>query len=371
MSTAAVGAPAPTRPRVMSLDVARGLFLIASVTTASALPPSAPWMTHPAWFGVTPYDLIFPLFVTLSGVGLAFAYRSPTRVAVTARRVLVLLSVGVLYTAVHGDHYQLSTLRLTGVLQLYALLVLVSAVLHQVTRSARGWAVVTGVTALVGAGVYLWAQQQCPGSLLTPECNPSRWIDGRLLGEHMYAQGRAGHDPEGLVAAAGAFLTAAAGTTAGHLVLDARHGSSRVGVVRLAAWTIACAAAGVALALVVEPFKRLWTPSFSLLAGALGLLVLLVAYVLVDVLPRRRAARLRDRASWPLVALGRQSLLVYFGSHLLAVLLIRHGEPSLAQRLGEWVPLPGGPEVGFVVLSLALWWAVAMLLHRAGIYVRA
>lgn len=364
-------ASAPRGPRVMSLDVARGLFLIASVTTASALPPAAPWMRHPAWFGVTPYDLIFPLFVTLSGVGLAFAYRTATPASVTARRVLVLLSVGVLYTAVHGDHYQWSSLRLTGVLQLYAVLVLVSALLHQVTRSARGWAVVTGVTALLGAVAYLWAQQHCPGSLLTPECNPSRWIDGRLFGEHMYAQGRAGHDPEGVVAAAGAFLTAAAGTTAGHLVLDARQGSMRVGVMRLVAWIIACATVGAALTWVVEPFKRLWTPSFSLLAGALGLLVLLVAYVLFDVVLRERGEVLRDRLAWPLVALGRQSLLVYFGSHLLAVLLIRHGDPSVAQRLGEWMPLPGGPGVGFVLLSLLLWWGIAMLLHRKRIYVRA
>lgn len=369
MTTTGPGAPA--RPRIMSLDVARGLFLIVSVTTASALPPAAPWMRHPAWFGVTPYDLIFPLFVTLSGIGLAFAYRSPTPVTVTVRRVLVLLSVGILYTAVHSGHYQLSTLRLTGVLQLYAVLVLVSAVLHRATRSSRGWAVITGLTALVGTLAYLWVQQQCPGSILTPDCNPSRWLDGRLLGEHMYAQGRRGHDPEGVVAIGGAFLTAAAGTTAGHLVLDSRTGSLRVGVVRLAAWIITCALTGTALAFVVEPFKRLWTPSFALLAGALGMTILLVAYVVFDVLLRDRWVGARDRVAWPLVALGRQSLLVYFGSHLLAVLLIRNGDPPIAQRLGEWVPNPGGPGAGFVILSLALWWGVAMLLHRARIYVRA
>ena len=45
-----------------------------------------------------------------------------------------------------------------------------------------------------------------------------------------------------------------------------------MGLVRIAAWTIACAALGAVLAQVIEPFKRLWTPSFALLAGALGLL---------------------------------------------------------------------------------------------------
>lgn len=368
----AVAAARRRPPRIVSLDVARGLFLIASVTSASVIAPVPPWLQHPAWFGVTFYDLIFPLFVTLSGVGLAFAYRRTSDWRTTTRRVVVLTAVGVVYTAAYGNHYDLGTLRLTGVLQLYAALVLVSAVLHTVTRTARGWAVISLITALLGTLTFAWFQSRCPGGVLSPTCNPSGVIDLRIFGEHAYAQGERRHDPEGLVAIAGAFLTAAAGTTAGHLALDARHGSRRVALVRIAAWTTLCALVGIGLSQVVEPFKRLWTPSFALLAGALGLAIFLVAFAVFDVLlERTRGGRARDRAGWPLAALGRNSLLVYFGSHLAAALLMRvGGEVSWAERIGEVLSFAGGPQVSFALASLALWWVVAAVLHRRQIYIR-
>lgn len=358
-------------PRITSLDTARGLFLIVSVLSASVIPPVPGWLQHPSWFGVNFYDLIFPLFVTLSGVGLAFAYRRGSDWPATIRRVVVLLVVGVLYTAVYGDHYELATLRITGVLQLYAVLVLLSAVLHTITRSARGWAIITGLTALIGTAAFVWFQSRCVGDVLTPTCNPSAVMDTRLFGGHMYAEGARGHDPEGLVAICGAFLTAAAGTTAGHLALDAREGARRMGLVRIAAWTIACAALGAVLAQVIEPFKRLWTPSFALLAGALGLAIFLVAYAIFDVyLQRTRGREAQDRIGWPLVALGRNSLLVYFGSHLSSALLLRYGDPSVAERIGGAMSWGGGDQVAFALISLTLWWGVAALLHRRRIYIR-
>ena len=358
--------------RITSLDAARGLFLIASVTSASVLPPVPGWLRHPAWFGVTFYDLIFPLFVTLSGIGLAFAYRRASDWRTTARRVVVLLVVGVLYTAVHEGNYDLSTLRVTGVLQLYAVLVLASAVLHTVTRTARGWAVITLATAVLLTLAFVWFQSRCPLQVLAPECNPSGVIDLRIFGEHAYAEGTRRHDPEGLVAITGAFLTAAAGTTAGHLALNARTGSRRVGLVRIAAWTILCALLGAGLSQLVEPFKRLWTPSFALLAGALGLAIFLVAFAVFDVLlERARGPGARDRAGWPLAALGRNSLLVYFGSHLASALLMRiGGEESWARRIGEALSFLGGPQVAFALTSLVLWWALAAVLHWRRIYIR-
>lgn len=360
------------RPRITSLDVARGMFLIVSVLSASVIPPVPGWLQHPSWFGVTFYDLIFPLFVTLSGVGLAFAYRRANSWPTTARRVIVLVLVGVLYTAVYGNHYELSSLRFTGVLQLYAVLVLLSALLHTVTRTARGWAVITVVTAVLGTIAFLWFQGRCIGDVLTPTCNPSAVIDSRIFGAHMYAEGLRGHDPEGIVAICGAFLTAAAGTTAGHLALDARAGSRRVGLVRIAVWTMFCAALGSGLALVLEPFKRLWTPSFALLAGALGLAIFLVAFAVFDVyLERTRGRPTQDRIGWPLVALGRNSLLVYFGSHLTSALLLRYGaDTSYAERIGDSLSWLGGPQVAFALTSLALWWMVAAVLHRREIYIR-
>lgn len=358
--------------RITSLDAARGGFLVVSVTSASVLPPVPDWLKHPSWSGVTFYDLIFPLFVTLSGVGLAFAYRRSSVWRTTARRVVVLVLVGFVYTLLLSDRFDLSTVRATGVLQLYAVIVLVSAVLHSVTRTARGWAVITLVTAGLGTLVYVWFQARCPGQTLAPTCNPSGVVDLRIFGVHAYGRGERGHDPEGLVAICGAFVTAAAGTTAGHLALDARDGRRRVGLVRIAAWTMLCAVLGAGLSLLVEPFKRLWTPSFALLAGALGLAIFLVAFAVFDVVLEHTGGKgAGDRAGWPLVALGRNSLLVYFGSHLLSAMLMRHGgEVSWAERMGETLSFGGDPQVAFALASLTLWWGLAAVLHRRRVYIR-
>lgn len=358
------------RLRLSSLDVSRGLFLIASVTSASVIAPVPGWLRHPAWFGVTPYDLIFPLFVTLSGIGLAFAYRNRPPAAVTVRRVLVLLVVGIGYTAAYSGHTELRTLRLTGVLQLYAVLVLAAALLHLVVRGARGWAMMTIGSALALTALFAWYESRCTVGVLSPECNPSRLLDGAVFGRHMYAQGARGHDPEGLVASAGAFVTAAAGTTAGHLALATREAGGRRALTRLSVWAVACALVGIALAQVIEPFKRLWTPSFALLAAALGLLIFTVVYAVVDVGGARVPTPGPQPLTWSLTALGRNSLLVYFGSHLAAALLMRRGDPSWADQIGVLLGGASGAQISFVALSLALWWVVAMLLHRSRIYVR-
>ncbi len=367
-----VGHPARSA-RITSLDVARGFFLLVAIVCASVIPPVPWWLQHAPWSGVTFVDLLFPLFVSLSGVGMAFLYRRNATWQRTARRVIVLLLAGVAYSAVINLHFELSTLRLTGVLQLYAVLILAFALLHQVTRSARGWAVITLVAAVVATLAYLWFQSRCVGDLLTPRCNPSLAIDGRIFGAHMYHQGLRGHDPEGLVAIGGAFITAAAGTTAGHLALDARTGSRQAALTQIAVWTVTCAALGSGVALLVEPFKRLWTPSFALMAGALGLALFLAAFAVFDVyLERTLGQSTQARIGWPLVALGRNSLLVYFGFHLVAAFLLRGGdEISYAERIGDALSFLGGERVAFALAHLALWWVVAALLHHRRIYIRA
>jgi len=77
----ATAAPVTTTPtgkpgRITSLDWIRGLFLCASIASIAWLAPRPDYMKHAEWLGVHCEDMIFPLFVTLSGCGLAFAYRN-------------------------------------------------------------------------------------------------------------------------------------------------------------------------------------------------------------------------------------------------------------------------------------------------------
>jgi predicted acyltransferase len=312
---------------------------------------------------------VFPLFVTLSGCGMAFAYRNGVRWAVVIRRSAVLLLCGLLYNTVAAGSTDLGTLRFAGPLQVYAVLVLVVGLLHLVVRRPVGWAVLT--LALAAAQLtllHLW-QQHCPHDALTMTCNPSGTIDRWWMGaDHMYRLGASGHDPEGLVGILGALVTAFVGTTAGHLML-ARRGSWRV-LPTLLGWAVVVGTAAVAADQLVPAFKRLWTTPFALGVAALGVVGLALGLALLDLPARRGWQRLRERLAWPVVAFGRNSLLVYFGSHLVMIVLLQRGTPAWAVQAAERLDFLGHPRTSFSLVVLACWTLLATALHARRIYVR-
>lgn len=359
------------RPRLLSLDTCRGLLLLVNVAAISLLAPQPDQLRHAAWEGVSAIDTIFPVFVTLSGFGLALAYRKAVGWRRTLRRSAVLLVCGLGYNAVMAGSVDPATWRLTGVLQVYAVLVLVVGLLHQLVRGPRGWVAVTAAVA-VGQTALLWTwQESCPGGRLTPECNPSAAVDPAVFGSaHIYAAGALGHDPEGLVAMLGALLTLCVGVTGAHLMFASRKPAHTP--LRLAGWAAAAFVAGVAATEVLPAMKRLWTTPFALMVGAGAVLALAVASLLLDQPAGARVTAARGRLVTPLVAMGRNSLLIYFGSHLaLHVLETRGGESSWAEQLARTIALAGYPRASFIAAMVAPWVVVAALLHRRRIYIRA
>ncbi|GAB47105.1 heparan-alpha-glucosaminide N-acetyltransferase domain-containing protein [Mobilicoccus pelagius] len=297
--------------RLESLDVCRGVMLVVSVVV-NAWFTAPEWFEHAAWTGVHPVDLVFPAFVTLSGAGMAIAFARRVPVARQVRRVLVLTAAGLAF-AVAGQvlgtgAVDVATLRFTGVLQLYAFLVLALGLVAVVVR--RWWHWLAAAAVVAGAQAWLlasWASS-CPGGALTKACNPSGVVDAAVFGPHMYVMGRLGHDPEGFVAAAGALVTALVGAAAGRLMWEHRRGMGAAvfgrAVLVVGVATVVVVRASV---VVVEPFKRLWTVPFGWGIGGAVAVTLLVVHVLLD----GRVAPLGERvARYPLIALGRNSLLV-------------------------------------------------------------
>lgn len=364
--------------RITGLDAARGLMLITSVMSASVVLNRPDWLLHASWMGITPYDLIFPLFVTLSGVGMAFAYRNHVSRWVSLRRIVVLLLVGIIYGMVAAGDYTWAGFRITGTLQLYAGLVALLVLGHMLGRTWPVWAAITFVSAAVLACYLHCYGTLCPGGGLTPMCNPSKEIDGFFFHSHMYSKGTLGHDPEGIVSILGSFVTAAAGTTAGHMALASRGRLAHLGALRLGVWAAVVTAYGVLLSSLVPAFKRLWTPSFGLCAAAVGILLFAICFWIFDAPSSEKWSNLRPRVAIPLVALGRNSLLVYFGSHLLVDILMRVGQNAQGESLGFRIAsvcslgIPGAwASLGFVVVNLALWWIISLVLHHHKIYIHA
>lgn len=386
-----VGPATGARPvHTAALELVLGLFLCVGVAMDSVLAPRPEQLIHAAWFGVTAQDLVFPLFVVLSGVGLAFAHRGGLGWATTVRRGAVLLACGLVFNAVVARTLDLATLRWTGELQVYAVLVLTVGLLHKVARGPRAWVAITGLAALLqGAFLLLW-QSGCPDGAFTPGCNPSRVVDPALFGRaHVYIGGALGHDPEGVVALLGALVTVSAGVAAGHLALTLesspgdsqgdgrRHGrhGRRVSAYLLG-WAATVTVAAVAAGQWMPAMKRLWTTPLGLGAAALGVALFAVGLAALHLRLPSRLDQLREALAWPFVAMGRNALLVYFGSQLLMLVLLtrrdEHQHP-LANVVGDWVEdfALGHNRTGLVAVMLGLWLLVAAVLRSRRIYLRA
>lgn len=373
-------APKSTGGRIVALDAVRGAMLLVSVGVDSWVNVPT-WFNHAVWVGIHPMDYIFPIFVTMSGCGfgLAFADTRRVRVRPIVQRIVILCSVGLVYNAIAasgspwGVPFRFATLRFPGVLQLYAAVTAAIALLHLVVKGWKRWAALTVSLAVVYTAILGGWSAHCGGHLTT-SCNPSHTIDYAVFGaNHLFLIGQLGYDPEGLPSILGALVTASMGATIGHLIRELR-GRSRADIVRAgAAVIVGGLVLSELLALVVPAFKNQWTPPFDLLLASAAATMLLAGHLLLDRNPRVRRAQLETRFPvWVLVALGRNSLFVYFGSHALTSWLgaHTHGGRSDLVRLEQAISLGGHPQATLTVAIELLWVSLAAFLHWRKIYLR-
>lgn len=333
--------------------------------------PWTGWRGHPLWWGWRPSDLFFPLFLTVAGAGLALQTKRGVPWGRVLRRFVSLIVLGLLVNALLGAGLQLQVLRFTGVLQRIALAGLLGAAVIAITRRRWLWvmAAAVGLAVLWGL-IILVAASDCPGG--EPQrsgCGTLHWVDVDVLGRsHVYGEGTAGHDPEGLASTLGATASLLAGSGAVILMTRRRFASamSRAGVLA------AMAAAWLVLTpplLLAAPFgKRMWTPAFVSLNAAGALAVLALLTVVFDAPAPRVALQVRSAVAWPFVAVGRNALLSWTSLFLIDEALgatrSRTGDSlseSLLATLGSY---------GYTFVMLGGWVAVWCAMHAARWHVR-
>lgn len=241
-------------------------------------------ISHAEWDGFTFYDLIFPLFIFITGVSITLslprlieregrggAYRR------IIQRALVLYVLGVIYYG--GISQQWEDVRLVGVLQRIAVCYLAASVLfmHLKWRGLTAavvvllvgyWALMTFVPVPdTGAGVF------------APDANLADWIDRNYLPGRLW---HGTHDPEGLLSTLPAIGTCLIGVLCGLIITDERLAPQRKSFVLIGAG-IAMLAAGYLWSLQFPIIKAIWTSSFVLVAGGWSAILLGVAYQIVDV----------------------------------------------------------------------------------------
>jgi predicted acyltransferase len=363
--------------RLVSLDVFRGATIAAMLFVNN--PGTAKFgyalLQHAEWDGCRPPDFIFPFFLFIVGVSLAYSLAQQQRrgmqrramLAKIIRRSVILLGLGLLLNALPYFDWEIT--RLPGVLQRIALCYFAAAmvVLH---TGVRGQAVVA--TLLLLAYWLLMTGVPVPGhgaGVLQPHTNLAAYIDHSLMGGHLWHHD---WDPEGLLGTLPAVSTTLAGVLTGHWLRSAQRASQRL------AGLFAAGITALALGLVMNHWfpinKNLWTSSYAVFTAGAALISLGICYWLVDVQGYRRWAK-------PFVVFGTNAIAAYALSTLmtkgLALWTVTRSDGSpvmLKAYLFQhyFLPLATRREASllYAFAFVLVWLALMSVLYRKRVFIK-
>lgn len=309
---------------MVSLDVFRGATIAGMilVNDPGSWSHIYPPLEHADWNGWTPTDLIFPFFLFIVGVSLTLSFaariaRGASRRALAihvARRSALIFAIGLFLNGF--PDFDLSSIRIMGVLQRIALCYLVAGLLYLATferkpatdgaTSVRANLRVTAAVAIALIVGY-WAVMTfvpVPGygaGHLGKEDNLGAYIDRTLMPGHLWSESVT-WDPEGILSTFPAIASLLIGILAGEWLRSTRRDRQKA---------IGLASAGLVFLVVgrlLHPFfpinKNLWTSTFVLFTGGFAMLALAACYWLVDV---------RGWRKWtpPFLVFGMNAILAY------------------------------------------------------------
>ena len=316
----------PTK-RLLSLDALRGFdmfWIIGGGAFFMALADATHWgwlesmseqLKHVRWEGFRAWDLIFPLFMFISGVAIPFAILSKLKkghskaslVKKIVKRAVILVILGCVYNGIFRLHFAEPGFRFASVLAQIGLGYFFAGLIVIYTRNFKfrliwvggmllGYAIIQNFIPVPGFGA----------GDLTPEGSINSYIDQILLPGRLYGKV---YDPEGLLC-----IISAAGIT----LMGALAGE----VLRNKTWTdykkvmilSGAGAVGIIIALIIQPFypviKAVWTTTFNLLAGGISFLLLALFYLVIDVWGFRKWAFFFQ-------IIGLDSITIYLGTQVI------------------------------------------------------
>lgn len=368
--------PAATTPtrRLLSLDVCRGFIMASMILVNNGGPGAAAYapMEHVPWHGWSFTDVIFPSFLWMVGVAMTLSFarrveRGDHRGKLllhTLRRAGLIFLVGL---ALNGfPFYDLSTIRIPGVLQRIAICYLVVAAIFLYTR-IRGQ-----VVALVTVCVVYWMLMTlvpvpgCAAGTLTKDCNFARYVDSLFLNGHMWSATKV-WDPEGLISTLPAIASTLFGVLTGHLLRAAISAEARAAWMFLAGNTLLFAGAFLGQWMPIN--KNLWTVPFAIFMAGMSQLIFAACYWLLDVVGWRRGTR-------PFAIYGVNAITVYALSGVIERLmdLIKPGGKSLNaifySHAFAWWLKPQDASLAFGLSYVLVLYAIAWYMHRRKWFVR-
>ena len=367
-----------TSDRLVSLDVFRGVTIAGMVLVNNpGTWSNIYWpLEHAEWHGWTPTDLVFPFFVFIVGVAipLAFGRRMESGGGKRdlywkiIRRTLIIFALGLFLSGL--PYFQLSTIRIPGVLQRLAVCYLFASLIFLNTK-VRTQIIVT--LALLVIYCLVMTRSHAPGfpaGDLSKEGSLASFVDRVVFGPHIWKQGKV-YDPEGILSTIPAIATALFGVLTGQWLRTNKSQYEKVTGLFVAG------AGCVVIGWCWNPFfpinKALWTSSYVFFTAGLALQFLALCYWLIDI---------RKYQSWarPFVVFGVNAIALYVGTGMMARLMgvIKLPWGSETISLQGWIfqklflpwAAPINASLAYAIVFVLLWLGLMWILYSRKIFIK-
>lgn len=374
----------PSRRRLASLDALRGFdlfFLIAlgPIVRSFASAADAGWLNdsmwlfnHFAWEGFSPWDLIMPLFLFMSGASVPYAlskYRSgkATHSELArhlAKRVALLWIFGMIC---QGNLLGLDPNRIflySNTLQAIATGYLVTALLFVFTSRRTQFIVAPALLIVYWALMQFVTVDGYGGGNYTPDGNLAEWVDRTVLGR--FRDGASVADGKvvfaewyhytWILSSINFAVTVLTGLFAGYIAKDQMSDSRKLQWYFLGG--VAMIILGVLWGLQMPIIKPIWTSSMVLFSSGWCFVLMGLFYYWVDCKGHKRGSE------W-LRVFGMNSIAAYmlvevFNFRCLGTPLF-HG---LEQYIGAWY------QFLLTVWNAAVIYVILLYLHKRGIFLK-
>lgn len=359
--------------RLYALDTLRGfdmLWIIGGGTLIHKLSSATEWgwleilsnqMHHAKWEGFHFEDLIFPLFMFISGVAIPYAITGRLEkqtlkfdlVKKVFMRMIILIAFGIAYNGALKNGF--AEARMASVLSQIGIAYFFTALIVIYTKSLRA-RILWLIGILLGIAIlqlFIVVPNFGAGNL-TAAGSINAWIDQYFLPGRMYEKT---YDPEGFLSIVSATSVTLMGTFAGYFLRKNTISQFKKVKILLGLGTTL-----VIVSISLSPYypiiKKIWTVPFNILAAGISFLFLAIFYYIID---------LRKWRKWIFFfqVIGLNSITIYMGVRIINF-------RTIAEFFLGWLENPLGVFAAVIIILGAIfieWWLLYYL-YKNKIFLR-
>lgn len=363
------------KTRLISLDALRGFDMfwiiggsgmLVSLVKVLGFPENwinglAMQMTHVKWDGFHFFDLIFPLFIFISGVAVPYSLLSQKAKGVPIKKLqyqiikrsLIIVFIGVSFSLFK---FQWEAIRLYQVLWLIGMSYMIGASITLHVESWKYRLVIFFGVLLIYHLIIFYLPYPGKGETITPGNNLAAWLDRNLIKTNL-AVGV--YDAEGTIRIFTAAMVSLLGGLTGQRIKSYKQPKFRCGIELFVAGLV-CLFLGWSWSLSFPIIKGLWSPSYVLWSAGWSLLLLALFYTVMDVWKMKWIG-------WFFVPIGMNAITIYAAQWYFPL----HGSRDFF--FGGFANLFDNPATQqFILYSglVIIQWLILYTLYRKKIFIR-